>query len=64
MIKDTIVGDMIFVEQTTYYSYRNKEDRSEDKKIAVTSSKETFNKWIENAKKNPDTIPTPLGLLK
>ena len=64
MIKDTIVGDMIFVEQTTFYAYRNKEDRSNNKQISATSSKETFDKWIENAKENPDTVPTPLGLLK
>lgn len=64
MIKDIIVSEMVFVEQTTYYAYRNEAERLEDKPMSITSSKATFNNWIKNAQLNPNSITTPLGLLK
>ena len=43
-IKDTVIGEKVFVTQTTYYIYRNEEDRKKDIIWCVTSDKRVFNR--------------------
>ena len=52
MIKATKIGDEIFLEQTTYYIYRNEEDRRRGHAAFVTSDKKKFNEVKAKTKKS------------
>ena len=52
MLKETKIGDTIFVEQTTYYIYASEEDRKNDHYSICTSSKDHCNSYKINAKKS------------
>lgn len=45
MLIEEEINDLVFVEQRTYYVYRNKEDQSKDKWMITTSDEITFNEF-------------------
>ena len=49
MIQDEQINGMVFLQQTTYYIYRNEEDRKNDRAFLCTSSKKTFDMYREKA---------------
>jgi len=51
MIKETIIGEELFQAQTTFYIYRNKEDKIDGKPAFVTSDRKVFNKMKNRAKR-------------
>lgn len=52
MIKQEYVNGLLFLEQTTYYIYRNEEDLVSGTPLLITSSKELFERNKERAKAN------------
>lgn len=55
MLKEEKINSMIFVEQTTFYVYRNENDRKEDIPCLITSNKDVFDnhkKLILNQNEN------------
>jgi len=50
MLKETKIGDNVFLEQTTYYCYRNEKDRKKDIAFCVTSDKRVLNDFKRQAR--------------
>ena len=63
MIEEVEVNGMVFIAQTTFYAYSSQEHRKNGKHMACTSSRQSFEQWQENARVNPSTVPSPLGLV-
>jgi len=42
MIKKEIINGEVFIEQTTYYIYKNEKDMKKDKPLVVTGDKKIF----------------------
>lgn len=56
MIKETKIGDEIFLEQTTYYIYRNEGDRKKGHAAFTTSDKKKFTDIKAKAKKSKEPV--------
>jgi len=59
MIKEEEINGMYFVEQTTFYIYKNKEDRDKDKPVVITSCKKAYKNYKKNEKAH--TVELILG---
>jgi len=51
MLKETKIGEAIFVEQTTYYYYASEADRKDDKFTFCTSDRKVYNRYKRQARK-------------
>jgi hypothetical protein len=51
MVKETVINGQIFLEQTTYYCYRQGDTREKGTPYLTTSSKEVFNQNKRLARK-------------
>lgn len=56
MIKETKVGELVIVAQTTYYVYKNKEKREKDEFSICTSDVRVINDIIKKNKFNLKNI--------
>ena len=58
MIREEVIDGVVFVAQTTFYVYGDKEAREKDEHMLVTSDRKLFNRqkyWAKNRiYKNPD----------
>jgi len=52
MLKETKIGEVVFVEQTTYYVYRSETDIKEDKFFLCTSDRKKINEVKRQVRKS------------